>query len=87
MILFLKERMKEKSISSIELSDKLNVSRATISYWINGKVFPTPEMIPLIADAIGVKVWQLFAPYDEIMNDCNTPTCPKCGAKLNIKIE
>lgn len=66
MILYLKELMKAKGISSIALAEQINVSKATVSYWLNGKVFPTPDAIERIASALGVPVWQLFASPEEV---------------------
>ena len=66
MILHLKELMKAKGVSSIALAEQINVSKATVSYWLNGKVFPTPDAIERIAGALGVPVWQLFASPEEV---------------------
>lgn len=67
MILHLKELMKAMGVTSITLADKVGVSKATVSYWLNGKVFPVPETLEKIADALGVPVWQLFASSDEVI--------------------
>lgn len=45
MILHLKELMKAMGVTSITLADKVGVSKATVSYWLNGKVFPVPETL------------------------------------------
>ena len=74
MILHLKELMKAKGVSSIALAEQINVSKATVSYWLNGKVFPAPDAIEKIAVALGVPVWQLFASPEEVgaeMQSCD----------------
>lgn len=86
MILHLKEIMSMKGINSVMLSEKLGVSKATVSYWINGKVFPDPEKLELIATELGVKVWELFKePEEDVCVDALR--CPHCGHPLTIKIE
>ncbi len=60
MILYLKEAMKAKGITSVELAGRVGVSKTMVSYWLSGKNFPTPENIEAIAVALGIPVWQLF---------------------------
>lgn len=83
MLLQLKRILKEKGVTSIVLSERLNVSKATISYWLNGKVFPPAEMLERIAEALNIEVWELF--YNNTSSQ--TINCPACGAKLHINIE
>lgn len=83
MILQLKRILKEKNVTSIMLSEQLNVSKATISYWLNGKVFPTAEMLERIANILGVEVWELF--YNG-RNTSQSFVCPECGAELKLQI-
>ena len=91
MILKLKDTMKSRSLTSVELAERIGVTKATISYWINGKVFPSPEMLTKIATALNVPLWQLFASAEEVMSETSHShagiTCPKCGAKLTLKVE
>lgn len=88
MILHLKELMGVKDISSVSLAEKLGVSKATISYWINGKVFPDPDKLQAIADALDVEVWELFKdPTKEDKNVCLDGKCPHCGHSMKIRIE
>lgn len=85
MILQLKEVMKLKAITSIELAEKVGVSKATVSYWINGKVFPSPDTIEKIALALNVPIWRLFgepAGYDKE----NKISCPHCGKEIHVEI-
>lgn len=60
MILYLKELLKDKHITSVQLADSVGVSKTMVSYWLSGKNFPTPDNIEAIANALGVPVWQLF---------------------------
>ncbi len=72
MILFLKDILKYKKISSIALADGIGVSKTTVSYWLNGKVFPTPDTLVKIAEFLNMEVWQLFkSPSD---STTTTPT-------------
>lgn len=71
MILHLKELMKAKGVSSIVLAENVGVSKATVSYWLNGKVFPSPETLEKIAQALNVPVWQLFASTEEVACPAN----------------
>ncbi len=85
MILHLKEIMGLRGISSIALADMLGVSKVTVSYWINGKVFPDPEKLEKIANAVGVKVWELFKSPTSEMDCCtNQFTCPNCGTTYRL---
>jgi len=89
MILYLKEIMSAKDVSSVALAEKLGVSKATVSYWINGRVFPDPDKkLKPIADALGVEVWELFK--DPTKNDetkgCSI-VCPHCGHTLKFSVE
>ncbi len=90
MILQIRELMKERGITSIELAEKLNVTKATVSYWINGKVFPNADTLECIAELLNVPVWRLFGgPEDAVLTSTNTNShkCPHCGGIINIKLE
>lgn len=94
MILYLKEIMSAKGISSVALAEKLGVTKATISYWINGKVFPNPdEKLKPLAEALGVELWQLFISPEEASKLVTKPspngivTCPVCGSILSIDLK
>lgn len=77
-----------RGINSIALSEKLGVSKATVSYWINGRVFPDPDKLELIAGALGVRVWELFKDPEEACAPASgNAVCPHCGHPLTIKIE
>jgi transcriptional regulator with XRE-family HTH domain len=74
----IKEVLKEKGMTAKELAVKIGVTPPSISVAINGNM--TIEMLNRIADALGVPVTDLF---EQPASD--TITCPKCGAKLEIK--
>lgn len=78
--------MKAKSVSSIELAELLGVSKATVSYWLNGKVFPGADTIQAIADALGVEIWELFKEPD-YPGPSGTFNCPHCGKPIEIDIK
>lgn len=86
MILYLKEIMRQKNISSVELAEKLGVSKATVSYWINGKVFPSQETIVNISKILCVDVWQLFKEPNASTSQ-NELYCPHCGKPIEIDIK
>lgn len=67
MILQLKTILKRRGLTSVALADSLGVSKATVSYWLNGKVFPTQEMMEKIADTLNVPVWHLFADPEQVL--------------------
>ena len=79
--LIIKEAMKKYGTSVIEVAEKMGISRVTLSTHINGN--PSTEILLRIADAIGCDVTELF--LQEEVN--NTITCPKCGAKFELKEE
>lgn len=88
MIFFLKEHLNIKGMSSVTLAEKVGVTKATISHWVTGTYFPNPDKLKAIADALGIKVWELFKDPTEIDNsECVEGKCPHCGKPLKIKIE
>lgn len=89
MILYLKEIMSAHGINSVTLAEKLKVSKATVSYWINGRVFPDPDKLESIAAALGVEVWELFKDPTKEVASSHAPNClcPHCGYPLTIRVE
>lgn len=74
----IKEIIKEKGTTIDAIAKKIGVQPSAISQSISGN--PTMERLQQIADALGVHITDLFDREPE-----NTITCPKCGAKLEIK--
>lgn len=72
------ECCKTKGITLQNLADKLGVARSTLANTLTKKN-PTLETLEKISKALGVKVSDLL---DE---EKNTITCPKCGAKFELK--
>lgn len=78
--------MKRKSVSSIELAERLGVSKATVSYWLNDKTFPTPETLEKLAQVLGVELWELFKAPEQAP-PLHSLTCPHCGKPIEIEIK
>lgn len=79
--LIIKETMKRYGTSVNEVAEKMGITRITLSTHINGN--PSTEILLRIADAIGCDITELFS-RDSLEN---TITCPKCGAKFELKEE
>lgn len=63
----IKEILSEKGITVNELALRLNKSRQSLSRQLQGKMLV--ETAEEIADAIGVELWELFAPPREVIDD------------------
>ncbi len=86
----IKEIMREKGVTSIELADKVNVTRTSISYIINGRVMPSIERLEQISKVLGVRITELFDDSHEENNTMviqETIRCPACGARLTLNKE
>ena len=59
-ILRLKQLLKEKGITGKGLSEKVNVTQATISNISNGNHFPKPDLLINIAKTLDVDIRELF---------------------------
>ncbi len=63
----LKEALRVRGMKAIELSEKLDISRGTISYYLSGKSSPKADRLNLICSALNVsEAWMLG--YDVPMN-------------------
>lgn len=84
----IREIMSEKGITSVELAEKIRVSKATISNLINNKTMPSIDTLGKIATALGVPDWQLFASKEEAVNDTKEEflTCPYCGKPIDVSL-
>jgi transcriptional regulator with XRE-family HTH domain len=70
MYLRIREICKQRGITQKELAQKIGISAVGLSKAIKGN--PTIKTLDNIADALGVKVWDLF-------EKDKTLTCPKCN--------
>lgn len=59
-ILRLKELLSEKGITGKELSEKVEVTQASISNIVQGNSFPKPDLLIKIAEVLNVDVKELF---------------------------
>lgn len=91
--LYIKEVMKEKSITSKMLQNKLGVTQATVSYIVNGKTNPSLDTLQRIAEILEVPIWRLFyAMVPEQLQEQPSANgaaliCPHCGNPISIKVE
>lgn len=86
MKLRIKEIMEEKGLTSVSVAAAIGVHKVSFSNIINGKINPSVETLERIAEALEVEMWELFASKEEIVDkDKNTITCPKCGARFELK--
>lgn len=82
----IKEILKEKGMTIIELSELLGVSRQALSKQIQGKMLV--ETAEKIARALDVPMWRLFASESDLpSSDGTTLKCPRCGEEIKIKVE
>ena len=78
----IKEAIKEHGTTINEVSEKMGISRFTLSTHVNGN--PSTEILLRIADAICCPVTELF---EQPKKDSLSLTCPHCGKDINIKVE
>ena len=84
----IKGMIKAKGFTIQEVADKIGVNRVTLTITLQGN--PTYKKMKEIADAIGCDVMDFFkdeAEHQPITEEQekNTITCPKCGAKFELK--
>lgn len=51
---------RQKGGGRVALANKLDVSRSTVSRWLDGQALPSPEYFQPIADAVGVPVLDML---------------------------
>jgi transcriptional regulator with XRE-family HTH domain len=65
MELRIKEVLKEKSITTVYLADKIGMTRPNMSNIVNSKVNPSIETLQRIADVLEVEITELFKPSSD----------------------
>lgn len=78
-----KSIIKKKGYTIEQVAEKIGVTRVTLTQNLSRN--PTMNTLQRVADAIGCKVGEFF--IDEIEEDKHTITCPKCGAKFDLREE
>lgn len=81
----IKELIKEKGYTQVSFAEKLGMSRVGLAQIL---ACPTPSITTLekIARNLEVNLIELFADWKP-STDNETLTCPKCGAKLELKVK
>ena len=86
MELRVKEITKSKGLTMQQLSEKLGVTRDTLTRNVNGN--PIIETLSKIATALEVPIWQLFASPEEVQLPSNAHSikCPHCGNEFLVSV-
>lgn len=86
MELRVKEITKSKGLTMQQLSEKLGVTRDTLTRNVNGN--PTIETLSKISTALEVPIWQLFASPEEVQLPSNAHSikCPHCGNEFPVSV-
>lgn len=87
MYIRLREIMKERGMTSVVLSEKIGVSKVTVSNLINNKTTPSLETLDRIADVLEVPLWHLFTSPDEVSGSGSCLKCPHCGKPIHVSFE
>ena len=67
--------MEKYEVSQQDLSNHLNINRATVSQWLNTKQLPTVEALQLLSDDFGVSTdWLLSSRNEQIPQSILTYT-------------
>lgn len=82
MELRITECCKEKGLTLQDLADRLGIARSTLANTLTKKN-PTLDTLEKISKALDVRVADLITEE----KDKNTITCPRCGAKFEMKEE
>ena len=49
-----------RRVTNKEFGEMLGVSASTISQWVNGKYPPSAELVPMLADRLGLEVYEVL---------------------------
>lgn len=77
----IKELLKEKDMTMSDLASAIGTTQTSISRILGENGNPTYDTLVRISEALSVGISDLF------VNDKNTITCPKCGAKFDLRKE
>lgn len=85
----IKDLIKEKGYTQEEFAKMVGTTRVGLG---KNLVCPSGSTLEKIAEALGVEMWELFKSKSEIVEEIteeskNTITCPKCGAKFDLRKE
>lgn len=86
MELRVKEITKSKGLTMQQLSEKLGVTRDTLTRNVNGN--PTIETLSKIATALEVPIWQLLASPEEVQlpSNAHSVKCPYCENDFPVSV-
>lgn len=76
----IKELCKERGISMKDLSSKIGITDIGLRQSLRGN--PTVGTLEKIAEALGVEVYELFAP-----SGGSRLVCPHCGKEIRLRVE
>lgn len=79
--------LKTKGVTKVELANRMGMQKQNINKMLKN---PTEATIKKIAEALDVKMWELFATKEDInecVNNKNTSfLCPHCSKPVTISI-
>ncbi|GAB6008811.1 helix-turn-helix domain-containing protein [Dysgonomonas reticulitermitis] len=76
----IKEILKDKGMTALQLSNDIGMTQANMSNIMTGKTKPSLDTLERIAVVLGVPFTDLFTqPQD------NTVNCPYCGNKIRLE--
>lgn len=80
----IREVIKEKGMTTQEVADQMQISLSALNQSISGN--PSIKVLRRIAEVVGCQLGEFFTDELEEENP-NIITCPKCGAKFELKEE
>lgn len=79
-----KEVLEKYGITQTELAERLGINRVSVSRLFSEKNDMRSSTVIKIAAAIGCSVGELYDDFKK-GDDENSITCPKCGARFELK--
>jgi transcriptional regulator with XRE-family HTH domain len=76
--------LKENGKTKVEFANLMGIAKQNVNALLRN---PSREVCVKISEVLNVPLWQLFASKEEVIEQesGNTITCPKCGAKFELK--